>query len=49
MVVGEGFIDHQEDDAGQEGQSQDDEDGHLEEGQKAHDGPQRQAADGGTT
>lgn len=42
MVIGEGFIDDQEDDAGQEGQSQDDENGHLEEGQKARGEPPRQ-------
>lgn len=36
VIVGKGFIDHQEDDAGQEGQSQDDEDGHLEEGDETH-------------
>lgn len=33
MVVGEGFIDHQEHDAGQEGQGQDDQNGHLEVGE----------------
>lgn len=41
MIIGEGFIDHQEDDAGQEGQSQDDEDGHLEERHETHHEPQR--------
>lgn len=33
VVVGEGFIHHQEHDAGEEGQGQDDQDGHLEGGQ----------------
>ena len=33
VVVGEGFINHQEHDAGEEGQSQDDQNRHLEEGQ----------------
>ena len=32
MVVGEGFINHQEHDAGEEGQGQDDQDRHLEGG-----------------
>lgn len=33
MVVGEGFINHQEHDAGEEGQGQDDQNRHLEGGQ----------------
>lgn len=33
MVVGEGFVNHQEHDAGEEGQGQDDQDGNLEGGQ----------------
>ena len=33
VVVGEGFINHQEHDAGEEGQCQDDQDGHLQGGQ----------------
>lgn len=33
MVVGEGFINHQEHDAGEEGQGQDDQNRHLERGQ----------------
>lgn len=33
MVVGEGFVNHQEHDAGEEGQGQDDQNGHLGGGQ----------------
>ena len=33
VVVGEGFVNHQEHDAGEEGQGQDDQNGHLEGGQ----------------
>lgn len=33
MIVGEGFINHQEHDAGEEGQGQDDQNRHLKRGQ----------------